>query len=122
MNTLAFDEAGRCVGVINDYIDLKDFPGAKYVKHTSIAHMAESVRLDVATQQLVFKAPMPAKVSPNKVEGLPVGTLALINGVEVEVNDGVLDLEVMYPETVWVYLRHSHYLDGHVEVPCEAQG
>ncbi len=122
MNTYAFDERGYCIGAINDHVELADFPSAQYIKHAAPLFQADTLWLDVERNQLMFRAPLPAKVSANKISSLPPGTVAIVSGVSVEVDDGTLELEVEYPASVMVILTHLKYLEKIVEVPCEVSG
>lgn len=59
-------------------------------------------------------------ISPNRIDGLPVGTKALVGYTDAHIiDDGDLEIDVEYDEVVPVWLIHPLYSDLHVEVPCE---
>jgi hypothetical protein len=119
MNTVAFDADGRCLFVLNDYLETTD---AAFVVHTEETVNPNQVWYDAVTQTIKPRLPLPNGVQPNEVIGLPAGTTAYVGTEQMLVDDGVLELEVEYPQTVKVVLTHVRYLDAEVEVPCEAQG
>lgn len=120
--TLVFDADGSCTCAVNDDVLKSDFPGAAKVLYVSLPITANEVWYDHANGQMLFRKPFVTKVEANKLSMLPVGTRATVGNVEVVVDDGVLDLEVDYPQAVKVLLRHPRWLDTEVEVPCEAAG
>lgn len=122
MTTLVFNADGSCACAVNDDIPACDFPEAAKVLHVQMPITANEVWYDHTNGQMIFRKPFVTKVETNKVSMLPVGTRVTVGDAEVVVDDGVLDLEVDYPQAVKVLLRHPRWLDTEVEVPCEATG
>jgi hypothetical protein len=122
MNTLAFGADGRCMCAVNDFIESENFPEAAIVLHTEQTLTANQVWYDIANEVLVLRRPIQVGVSPNMVVGVPAGTTAIVGTDEIPVDDGSIELEVDYPQTVKLVLLNPRFLDTVVEVPCEVQG
>jgi hypothetical protein len=116
MNTAAFDAEGRCLFVLNDYIEA---PEAAAVVHTEESVNPNLVWYDFETSAIKYRGPLPYEVAANTITGLPPGTTAHVGDSCTVVNDGVLELEVEYAQDVRVLLTHVRHLDVEIEVPCE---
>lgn len=122
MNTLAFDEIGRCICSVNDHITDDNFPGASFVVRVSQPTVANDVFYDIEAGEVRQRAPLTYLVGPNQIARLPPGTKAVVDGEILSVDDGTLELEVTYPQLVRVRLMHVRFFDAEVEVPCESAG
>lgn len=118
IRTLAFDETGRCVCACDDEVA---FEYAAKVIVVNEPLSPNDVWYDFAEDKIERKEALQCEVSANTIAGLPVGTVVEIDGDEVEVDDGVFELSVAYPQTVIVGLRHVKHMHRIVEVPCEVQ-
>jgi hypothetical protein len=122
MNSYIFNSAGRCICTVNAPVEQSEYPEASKIVQMEAKFDPELVWFDFEDQQLKFKTPIRPLISINKLSRIPVGTIAVCNGQEFTVEDGDLDLEVDYPQTLKVFLRHPNFLSTAVEVPCEVQG
>lgn len=122
MTTLVFKANGACGLAVDDDLPESDFPDAAKVLYVPYPISANEVWYDFSHQAMLFRRPFDVGISPNTVTGLPVGTRAVVKGAEIVVDDGSLELDVDYPETVRVLLIHPSNLDTWVEVPCEVTG
>lgn len=122
MITMVFDEAGKCVCTVDDVVAPDMFPGAAAVVQVSTAFHPDQVWYDFVKNAVVAKSPMRVEVTTNTVSGIPQGTTAIVSGSLFVVNDGTLELEVTYPQTIQVVLSHLRHTQKVVEVPCEVQG
>lgn len=122
MITMVFDETGKCVCTVDDVLEADMFPGAAAVVQVSTKFYPDQVWYDFARSAVVAKTPMRVQVTTNTVSGIPQGTTALVSGSLLVVNDGTLELEVTYPQTIQVVLSHLRHIERVVEVPCEVQG
>jgi hypothetical protein len=96
----------------------------EYMSEVPVGIDANMVFYDTTKQVVRGKQPFFVGVKPNLVTGIPVGTTALVgaSATPVVIEDGTLELEVDYAETVNVTLVHPHYVTRILEVACEAQG
>jgi len=58
-------------------------------------------------------------VTTNTISNVPVGTSCIAYNMKEVVDDGVLELDVPYPEIIKVVMFHPTYKRAIVEVPCE---
>lgn len=76
-------------------------------------------RIDLATltavDLLTFEPDLSAA---NTLGNLPAGTVAHFSGLKQTVDDGSLEIEVTWPETVRVTLVHPLYLPKIEEIDC----
>lgn len=120
--TMVFDESGKCVCSVDDRLERDMFPGAAAVVHVGVKFTPDEVWYDFERSTMVSKTQMRVTVATNTVSGIPPGTTAIVSGSLLVVNDGVLELEVTYPQTIQVVLSHLRHKQLTVEVPCEVQG
>lgn len=119
MNTAFFDATGKCIGIAEgDQMNIV-FPEAAFRSLVGLNASPNSIYCDTSGEVL-SRQPFNLSVSTNVIEGLPAGTQVVMPTSDVVVDDGRLELEVAYPQTLRVTLVHPHYLEQTVEVPCEA--
>lgn len=118
MNTYAFDETGRCICTADSEVAFDD--AAKVIVSPE-RHRPDDIWFDFDGDALRIKTALQCQVATNTISGLPASTVVEINGLEIQVDDGVFELEVSAPQTVRVGLRHVRHMHRFVEVPCEVQ-
>jgi hypothetical protein len=122
MITFAFDSSGKSMYSLNKVVQPEDLPDAAYVVHMPVDTDVNSVWYDVENSRVGFKTAIQPTITTNTVSGLPAGTTVALGADLVEVADGEIVFEVIYPQTLQVILFHPRYADTVIEVPCEAQG
>lgn len=120
MTTLAFAEDGRCICAVNVPVAAAYFTDAVKVIEVDQPLSANEVWYDLRQNMLVLRKPALFTLHKNRVTGLPEGTIALVNGETVFVEDGSLEIEVEYDQVIKVTLMNPRFLDTTVEVVCEA--
>lgn len=118
-----FDATGCCTRVVDGPLaDQQQTENDVYKAELPVIRDASLIFFDIPRMIVRGREPFRARVTPNLVSGLPVGTIALVGleGTPVQVDDGTLELDVDYAETVHVVLTHVQHLPKEVEVPCEA--
>ena len=120
MNTYVFDSTGACVMAVNSFFPAEDFPD-RVVVHAEEDHMAVNVWYDHVNNRMSHRTEFDVTVTTNTISDIPTGTTAVVGESVIEVVDGVLELDVTYPQTVTVVLTHPAYRMEAVEVPCEVQ-
>lgn len=116
--TAFFDVAGKCLTVIMNDRQLESWPGAVHSAAVDAGTTPNDIFWDgtgVAERQ-----PFPITITPNRVEGIPAGTVVHFKTNTETVNDGEIEFSVVMPETLRIVLEHPHYLNDIFEVPCEA--
>lgn len=98
-----FDSTGRVLLVSDGSMQMDPPPGTANSVELPVEATANNIYY---AEGLQFRQPFPVTLSRNRIDGLPVGTLA--NGVEV--NDGVIEYEADIERILWVTLDHPHYL------------
>jgi hypothetical protein len=119
MNTVAFDSDGRCLWVVNAELSA---PDAAAVVYTESSVDPNVVWYDHSSQTMKTRTTFPHVVALNQVSGLPVGTVVIVDGEQVPVDDGAIEFDVTYAQQLQVVLSHVKHIDTIVEVPCEVQG
>lgn len=122
ITTLGFDATGRCVFAVNDVVPPDNAPAGMVLIQLEGMVDPNSVYYDHANSRMGRRHPLLPVVSTNTVSNLPPGTVAVVNGEQIPVDDGSLELDVSYAQTLVVRLMHVRYSDVVVEVPCEVQG
>lgn len=122
ITTLGFDAAGRCAFSVNDVVPPENAPAGMVMIQLEGTVDPNSVYYDHANSRMGPRVPLIPAVSTNTVSNLPPGTIAVVQGEQIPVDDGSLELEVSYAQTLVVTLMHVRYSDVVVEVPCEVQG
>lgn len=77
--------------------------------------------VDPATGALIDKEPFDLTIAGNTVSGVPEGTEILLSRDNTRLTmdaSGVLEIEVDYPATVTLRLRHPRHATTQIEVPC----
>jgi hypothetical protein len=120
MTILVFEASGRCIMAIDG--EMSDEQLAVYRAAVRIGGYVnpDTVWYDFDRGGMGYRREFNPVVSVNTISNLPPGTKAFVKGEYVEVDDGSLELEVDYPETIPVVLMHVRLLDKTVMVPCEA--
>ena len=125
MNTYVFSQDGRCeLGAFDHRFVEEAFPG-RIVVYSNARYPANQIWYDTFDQKIMEKSAFHVRVSPNTLTGIPPGTTARVLGettTSVVVNDGALELDVAYPQTVRVALSHKAHIDQVFEVDCESRG
>lgn len=121
MNTYVFDEAGKCLMQLNYFAEQEDFESNRRVVHSNVEHDPNHIWFDYENNRLDQKTPFQEVVTTNTISNLPAGTILEIAGLEAEVDDGEVTIEVGAPQTVRVGLRHVRHHHKFVEVQCEVQ-
>lgn len=120
MNFMAvFDQSGRCKYVLNGDPGTVDVSGEPAVVYMENPVDPNTVWYDHAAGRMVARMPFSERVSSNKIEGIPAGTTVYVGPDVIAVDDGSIEFEVSYPQTVVAVLRHVRHIDKAVEVPCE---
>ena len=122
MTTLAFASDGRCICSVNVPVAAVHFTDAAKVIEIDKPISANEVWYDLRQNTLTFRKLAKVTLRKNRVLGLPEGTIALVNGETVLVDDGSLEIEVEYNQVISVVLMNPRFLDTTVEVDCEAAG
>lgn len=80
---------------------------------------SDSQRIDLVTLEPVdLHVFEPDLSAPNTVGNLPEGTTAHFAGIKAAIDDGSLEIEVTWAETVRVMLIHPLYFPLTVEIDC----
>lgn len=116
MSVAFFETTGKCLGIVDGNGEIPDAAASASVPHGTSPN---SIWYDGAEVQP--KTPFEVQVSPNTVSGIPAGTEAVLTSSVVVVDDGTLELEVDYAQTVRVTLLHPRHYETSVGVPCEVQ-
>lgn len=116
MNTYVFNQAGECTCAANVELDLESLGDGLTGIHSELTYKASEIYYDgeikpIKSFELI--------ISPNLVTGIPVGTKAFIENDMQIVDDGSLEIEVMFKSVVTVVLVHPQYQTTSVEVSCE---
>lgn len=120
MNTLVFDADGKCLYSINYQVMAEDYPDAGKVLHVESEFDPNHMWYDFETDRMTNKTPFEEVLATNEIHNLPVGTVADVNGVQVIVDDGSLELEVTVSQILPVTISHVAHHTKTVEVSCEA--
>lgn len=116
MNTYVFDQSGRCTCAANTALSLENLDEGLTGVHSESVYDPNGIYFDGTIKP---RKQFDLVVSTNLVTGLPVGTEVFIDGVREVVDDGSLELEVMFNSVVMAVLIHPHYETMSVEVTCE---
>lgn len=116
MNTYIFDSSGRCTCAANTELPLENLDAGLTGIHSESFYNPNEIYFDGTIKPI---KQFDLVVSTNLVTGLPIGTEVFIDGVREVVDDGSLELEVMFNSVVRVVLIHPHYETTSVEVTCE---
>jgi len=119
MNTLVFDHDGNCLFAMNYLVEAEDYPTAGKVVHSEAELSPNDMWYDFEKNRMDNKTPFEVTVTTNTIAGLPEGTIAEIEGSEVVVDGGSLELVTSVPQTAVVNLRHPRHYPLRVEVVCE---
>ena len=117
MKTYAFNESGRCLWRADLHIAAEDVTTV----YSELDAHPNKIWYDIENQRIEHRYPFAVQISTNKIENIPVGTTLTIDGAELQVNDGVFEIEVDMPQTANVLLENLRYFMTEVEVPCEIQ-
>jgi hypothetical protein len=117
-----FDASGRCKYVLDGSTDAVDVSGEAAVVYMDEKADPNAVWYDHASSKMVPRTPFRISVSQNKIERIPVDTVAHVGSDSFVVSEGSIEFEVDYPQKVVVTLLHVRHLDTVVEVQCEAEG
>lgn len=120
MTTLAFDSDGRCICAVNVSVDRVAFTDAAVVVEIDAPFSANEVWYNFESKSVEVRAPARVVVTKNTIRHIPPGTIAVVGGEIVNVQDGTLELEVEHDQSVPVTLISPRFLDTKAEVPCEA--
>ena len=117
-----FDQDGRCKYTLDGSLGSTDVSGEAAVVQTDHPVNPNEVWYDHTAGVMLPRTPFRLRISQNKIEGIPTDTVIYIGSDSVVVNEGSIDLDVSYPQTVVATLMHVRHMDKVVEVPCEVQG
>lgn len=117
-----FDQNGRCKYVLDGDPSTVDLSSEAAIVYLSEQIDPNTVWYDHVTGRMEHRSPFRVRVSTNKIEGIPSGTVVHIGADSAVIDEGVLELEVDYPQAVYALLMHVKHTDAYVEVPCEVQG
>jgi hypothetical protein len=121
MNSLVFDHDGSCLCAMNYEVYPEDYPSAAKVLHLDVEHNPNDVWYDFEKDRLDQKTPFEEVITTNTVSNLPVGTVVEVADESIVVDDGVFELEVTMPQTVYLSISHVRHHRKFLEVACEAQ-
>lgn len=122
MSTIAvFDGQGKCKYVVNAQDNSLDFSDEPAFAEVPDSTDPNKIWFDHTASTVNPRTPLVVRVSANKIEGVPSGTLAYVGSDSMVIEGGVLELEVDYPQIVQVLLTHVRHIEKVVEVPCEVQ-
>lgn len=117
-----FDASGRCKYVLDGSPDSVDVSGETAVVYVEERVDPNTVWYDHATSKMLPRTPFRISVLQNKIERIPVDTVAHIGSDSFVIGEGTIELEVDYAQKVIVTLLHVRHLDRVVEVQCETEG
>ena len=117
-----FDASGRCKYVLDGSPDSVDVSGETAVVYVEERVDPNTVWYDHAASKMLPRTPFRISVSQNKIERIPVDTVAHIGSDSFVIGEGTIELEVDYAQKVIVTLLHVRHLDRVVEVQCETEG
>ena len=117
-----FDASGRCKYVLDGSPDSVDVSGETAVVYVEERVDPNTVWYDHAANKMLPRTPFRISVSQNKIERIPVDTVAHIGSDSFVIGEGTIELEVDYAQKVIVTLLHVRHLDRVVEVQCETEG
>jgi hypothetical protein len=118
----AFDEQGRCKYVCNGAEGAADLSAEPAIAEVVDATDPNSIWFDFESSKVMARTQFPVSVSTNKIDRIPVGTAVYVGSESMVVNEGSIEFDVEYPQTVRAVLMHVRHMDKTVEVPCEVQG
>ncbi len=119
---VVFDASGKCKYVLDGSPDAVDVSGEAAVVHADEKVDPNTVWYDYAANKMLPRTPFRIFVSQNKIERVPVNTVAHVGSDSFAVSEGSIEFEVDYPQNVVVTLLHVRHIDTVVEVQCEAEG
>lgn len=117
-----FDQDGRCKYVLDGDPESIDVSSEAAVVYMDQPVDPNSVWYSHATGLMQNRSPFRVLVSTNKIEGIPAGTTVHVGSEAVVVDEGSIEFEVDYPQTVKALLMHVRHTDTEMEVPCEVAG
>ena len=117
-----FDADGRCKYVLDGSSDSVDVSGETAVVYVDERVDPNTVWYNHEANKMLPRTPLRISVLQNKIERVPVNTVAHVGSDSFVVSEGSIELEVDYAQKVIVTLLHVRYLDRVVEVQCEAEG
>lgn len=117
-----FDASGRCKYVLDGSPDSVDVSSEMAVVYVEERVDPNTVWYDHAANKMLPRTPFRISVSQNKIERIPVDTVAHIGSDSFVIGEGTIELEVDYAQKVIVTLLHVRHLDRVVEVQCETEG
>ncbi len=120
--TAIFDADGKCLYVVDSDRSVSDDGPETYAVQIESKINPNDVFYDTDNARMAFKADFLPSISTSTIQNLPEGTqVTLSDGTSFLVDDGSIEFEVEFPETIHVILEHIRYRTKHVEVNCEAQ-
>lgn len=121
-SVVVFDSTGRCKYVLDGDPSTVDLSNESAVVVSETPVDPNSVWYDFSKQSMLYKKPFACLVSLNKISNLPPGTLVIANYDSVLVEDGEIEFDVTYNQTLYVTLINVGRITQVLEVPCEVQG
>jgi hypothetical protein len=117
-----FDENGRCKYVLDGNTDSADVGNEPAVVYMEEAVDPNTVWYDHSSGKMLPRTPFRVSITNNKIERVPSGTVIYIGSDSAVVNEGSIEFEVDYAQTVVATMMHVRHLNKVVEVRCEVQG
>lgn len=115
-----FDADGRCKYVLDGNPDSANVSDGAAVVITEYPVNPNEVWYDHSSGSIQPRTPFRVIASQNKIERLPPGTTVYVGADSSVVNDGVVEFDVSYAQTIVVTMMHVRHMDKVLEVHCEA--
>jgi hypothetical protein len=117
-----FDVDGRCKYVLDgtpDSVAVRDEAAVAYSEEPINPNM---VWYDHEAGKMMPRTPFRVSVTNNRIERVPVGTKVYVGADSAVVNEGSIDFDVSYAQTIVVTMMHIRHIDKVLEVRCEVPG
>ncbi|WP_334185078.1 hypothetical protein [Novosphingobium sp.] len=75
------------------------------------------IYFDIETNAVAEKMKFPVTFSRNRVAEIPSGTVAIVEGLELVIDDGEIELDANVEGMMSIHLSHLHFRDEVVKVP-----
>jgi len=117
-----FDAEGRCKYVLDGNPESADVSNEAAVVLTEERVDPNMVWYDHESGKMIPRTPFRVSVTNNRIERVPVGTTVYVGEDSAVVNEGFIDFDVSYAQTIVVTMMHIRHIDKVLEVRCEVTG
>lgn len=117
-----FDADGRCKYVLDGTPDSAAVSDEAAVAYSEDPIDPNMVWYDHESGKMMPRTPFRVSVTNNRIERVPVGTKVYVGADSAVVNEGSIDFDVSYAQTIVVTMMHIRHIDKVLEVRCEVPG